>query len=182
QYQTEFTPYQERVDAPFNLSRETRWRLLNDSQQSVDFAGHLIGGCLDTISWLAGTAYGNVPGFVKRSGDTGVIMYLENADMNPCSLVRCLRSLRRHGWFDQLNGLLIGRNSGPEPEDKERLGYTDALRMVLGDLKYPILIDVDIGHRSPQMTLVNGAYAVVNFEESGGTLSQNVPKLNATTR
>ncbi len=172
-YEKAFIPYEKRVEAPFNLTEETRWRRLDGASDDVAFQGRLIGGCLDTIAWLAGTRYGDIPSFTQANGATGTILYLENAEMSPTGLVRCLLSLRRQGWFDGLAGLLIGRSAAPEPSSADNLGYTEALRSSLQGLPYPVLLDVDIGHRPPQFTLVNGARAEVNFTERGSYIRQH---------
>lgn len=170
-YQIHWTPFSEQPDAALNLTEQTRWQRLDGLSAPVSLQGRLIGGCLDTIAWLAGSRYGDVPGFVARAGDDGCILYLENCEMNPPGLVRALLSLRRQRWFDGLRGVLIGRNTGTVPDparDPDRLSDHDALRAVLGDLPCPVLFDVDIGHRQPQFTLINGAIAQVWFADGGG--------------
>ncbi len=42
-------------------------------------------------------------------------------------------------------------------------------------LPFPVLVDVDIGHRPPQLTLLNGLPAVVRFGEGGGSVAQVIP-------
>ncbi len=172
-YEKNFTPYEERVDAPFNLTEQTRWRRLDGASADIKFQGRLIGGCLDTIAWLAGTRYGDISSYTQGNGDTGTILFLENAEMSPAGLVRCLLSLRRQGWFDGLAGLLIGRSAAPDPSSPDRLGYAEALAACLQGLPYPVLVDVDIGHRPPQFTLVNGARADVVFTERGSSITQH---------
>jgi muramoyltetrapeptide carboxypeptidase LdcA involved in peptidoglycan recycling len=103
--------------------------------EPVEFRGRLIGGCLDTIAWLAGTKFGDIPAFVQQAGECGTILYLENVNMAPPGLVRALLALRRHRWFDSLSGLLIGRSTGPVPESPDGLSYTEALSATLGDLR-----------------------------------------------
>lgn len=174
-FQTTYTPYEEKIDAPFNLSSTTCWKRLDGIEEAVDFQGRLIGGCLDTISWLAGTRYGDIPSFISRFSADGTVLYLENAGMEPPRLVRCLQSLRRQGWFQGLSGILIGRNAGPEPNSTDRLRYLEAIQSTLGDLTCPVLIDVDIGHLPPQLTLINGAQAHIKFRGAGGNIAQSVP-------
>jgi len=84
--------------------------------------------------------------------------------MAPCELARALWGLRLNGWFDGLTGILLGRNSGPDTEDPERLSYRDALGSALGDRPCPVLVDVDIGHKPPQWLLINGALATVSVD------------------
>jgi muramoyltetrapeptide carboxypeptidase len=173
-FQKNWIPYEVQVDAPFNLTEPVLWKRLDGSLARLDIEGHLIGGCLDTIAWLAGTRYGDVPSFVRRASPRGAIIYLENVDMPPATLVRCLVSLRRHGWFVAISGVLLGRSAAAEPVDATHLTYAEALRMALADLPCPVLYDVDIGHYPPQFTLINGAFARVQFEDGAGSLTQEL--------
>lgn len=172
-FQTVYTPYESQIDAPFNLSSTTRWWRLDGVEEAIDFQGRLIGGCLDTIGWLAGTPFGDMPSFISRFSADGTVLYLENAAMEPPRLVRCLQSLRRKGWFQGLSGILMGRNAAPEPNDANRLKYLEAIRSILSDLTCPVLMDIDIGHLPPQLTLINGAYAQIRFYEAGGSILQS---------
>jgi len=160
-------------DAPFALTEATHWKQLNGSAAPVRFSGRLIGGCLDIIAWLAGSRFGDVPGFVQRHRSDGSILYLENAEMHPPGLLRALLALRRSGWFDEVAGVLIGRSAGPNPSAPDRLSYTDALTAALADLHCPVLFDVDIGHLPPQFTLINGALAEVRFADGRGSIVQH---------
>jgi len=176
-YQTDFIPFTVRFDTPFNPTKRTLWKRLDGSTDPASFSGHLIGGCLDTVAWLAGTRFGDVPAFVRECGDEGVVLFLENVEMSPTGLVRALLSLKRHGWFDGLAGLMIGRSAGPQPESENGLQYAEALVTVLSDTGAPVLYDVDIGHHPPQVTLINGAFAQVNFAGGKGSVVQARAKL-----
>lgn len=171
-FQKEWIPYSVRVDAPWNLTERTEWRRLDGSAEQASFRGRLIGGCLDTIGWLAGTKFGDIPSYVDRNRGDGVILYLENVEMAPPGLVRALLALKRHGWFDSLAGLLIGRNAGPAPQSSDNLSYPEALVAALGKPDFPVIYDVDIGHQPPQFTLINGAIAEVNFADGKGSITQ----------
>lgn len=104
----------------------------------------------------------------------GVILYFENSEYHPCELVRSLNSLKMHGWFNQLTGIMIGRSAAAEVENPNQLNYLDALKTALSHLTIPILYDVDIGHVPPQISLINGALATVHFYENGGSITQNI--------
>lgn len=171
-FQKQYIDFAVQVDAPWNLTEPTVWKRLDGSMEPVDFRGRLIGGCLDTIAWLAGTRFGDIPAFVRQAGECGTILYLENVNMAPPGLVRALLALRRHRWFDSLSGLLIGRSTGPVPESPDSLSYTEALSATLGDLRYPVLYDVDVGHQPPQFTLINGAIGHVQYQAGSGSVTQ----------
>jgi len=173
-YQEKGISFADKVDAPFNLTEPTEWKRLDDANLPITVSGRLIGGCLDTIAWLAGSKYGNVPRFIQESGESGAILYLENVELAPPALVRALLALRRNGWFDGLSGLLLGRSACPVPDQPGGLSYVEALHACLDGFRYPVIYDVDIGHKPPQFTLINGAYARVTFDAGKGTVEQSI--------
>ncbi|MCT9622025.1 S66 peptidase family protein [Curtobacterium sp. C2H10] len=148
----------------------TRWRAL-DGASEVAIRGRLIGGCLETVSLLAGTPYGDVPGFARRDAPEGTIVYLEVAESNAVTALRMLTSLRLAGWFDDANGVLIGRTEGAAVP---QLDQDEAVRHALGDLGIPVVLDFDTGHQPPQMPLVNGALADVVLDGPVGSITQRL--------
>jgi muramoyltetrapeptide carboxypeptidase len=161
-------------DTTYQLTEPTVWRALNRSGE-VTMQGRLVGGCLDTLMFLADTPFGDVPGFVRAAGGDGAILFLENAELSPHGWVRALHRLRWAGWLDGLAGVLIGRSAAPDTSAAGRLRYAQALECTLADLPCPVLADVDIGHRPPQMMLVTGALAEVDWSAgSGGTVRQRL--------
>ncbi|ARJ03862.1 hypothetical protein GCM10010988_25270 [Cnuibacter physcomitrellae] len=161
-------------DEPLDRDRAydtpTRWRAL-DGTDDVAMRGRLIGGCLETVSLLAGTPYGDVPGFARRYAPEGTIVYLEAAESGSIAVLRMLTSLRLAGWFDDANGILIGRTEGAAVPE---LSQEDAVRRALGDLDLPVILDVDTGHQPPQLPLVNGALAEVRLDGAAGTIVQHL--------
>jgi len=85
-----------------------------------------------------------------------------------------LEHLRQLGYriVEGLAGLLIGRSTGASPVSPSSLSYPEALAAVLGDLRCPVLYDVDVGHQPPQFTLINGAVADVQFAAGQGSIAQ----------
>lgn len=157
-----------------NLTEPTRWQRLDHSDKPLTVQGRLIGGCIDTLSRIAGTQYGNVPGFIRESGDDGVILYLENVQLAPLELLRAFKSLEYHGWFAGISGLLVGRNSGPDATSPLDLNYQDVLHEVFGNMPHATLYDVDVGHKAPQICLVNRAQAQVEFSGGGGSVTMEL--------
>jgi muramoyltetrapeptide carboxypeptidase len=113
-----------------------------------------------------------VPGLIRRSGPEGVIFYFENAEMRPTEFARALASLRMNGWFDALTGVLVGRSTALDAGNPDELSYRDVLDTHLGDVGCPVLWDVDLGHRPPQLTLINGAIAEVHSARGTGVVTQ----------
>jgi muramoyltetrapeptide carboxypeptidase len=177
-YQVHWIPFETDAAAPWNQTEPTRWRRLDGrDEEALMLRGRLIGGCLDTISRLAGTPFGDVPAFVREHRPEGVLLYLENCELNPCEMLRSLVSLRLHGWFEGLAGALLGRTAAPEVTDPSRLCHAEAVRDALGDLPCPVLLDLDIGHRQPQLTLVNGARGELHYQAGTGRLAQTWEQL-----
>ncbi len=171
-YQVKWGDFVKTPDVALDLTETTQWKRLDGSSEPLTMRGRLIGGCIDTVSFLAGSSYGDVPGFIERSGEDGTILYLENADQDPGAMVRTLLSLERHGWFQGLTGLAFGRSAAPPETNPSYLDYVGALQSVLGDAPFPVLYDVDIGHMPPQLTLINGALAEWEFDSGRGKVSQ----------
>ncbi|PIJ42262.1 S66 peptidase family protein [Serratia sp. OPWLW2] len=161
-------------EAGFNLANNTEWKILDGVTSSISFNGYLIGGCLEIISRLAGTPFGNIRVFTEQHIEEGVILYFENVEMAPCEMTRALISLRLQGWFENLKGILVGRSSAPDVSDNTKHNYLDALKASLGDLSIPVLYDVDIGHIPPQISIVNGAQATITFTEGSGSITQQL--------
>ncbi len=160
----------EALDRDGAYDTPTRWRAL-DGASEVAIRGRLIGGCLETVSLLAGTPYGDVPGFARQYAPEGTIVYLEVAESNAVSALRMLTALRLAGWFDDANGLLIGRTEGAAVP---RLDQDEAVRRALGDLGIPVVLDFDTGHQPPQLPLVNGALADVVLDGPVGSITQRL--------
>ena len=171
-YQEQESDWLTQPKAGLNLTQPTQWKCLDGKNDSIDFSGRLIGGCLETISRLAGTKFANLPQFYQQHEKDGVILYFESSELKPCELTRTLLSLKMHGWFDHISGLLIGRNMATGITDPTQQTAFDALHSVLSDLNIPVLYDVDIGHVPPQLSLVNGAIAHIEFNQSGSTIHQ----------
>ena len=173
-WQSQWTDFAVVPDVTYALTEPTQWSCLNRPvDPPLHFRGRLVGGCIDTLMHLAGSAFGNVPEFVQRCGAEGAILYLGNAGLSPTELVRALHRFRWAGWFDGLAGLLIGRSAAPDTTGADELRYAHALQRELGGMLCPVLVDVDIGHLPPQLMLVNGALADVDWSEAdGGRLTQ----------
>jgi muramoyltetrapeptide carboxypeptidase len=162
--------------AAFQLTEPTLWRCLNRApDDAVQFGGRLIGGCLNTLAHIAGTAHGDVRAFIESCGADGAVLYLENAELSPTGFVHAMHRLRWSGWLQGLAGVLVGRSAAPDTTAAHQLRYHEALRSTLGELPCPVLVDMDIGHRPPQFTLINGALATVSWStQHGGHMAQQL--------
>jgi muramoyltetrapeptide carboxypeptidase len=138
------------------LDRHGPWSVLGGGD--ADFSGRLVGGCLEVVSPLAGTPYGDVPEFGRAHAGDGVVVYLEACESNPYDVARMLHGLRLAGWFEHATGVLIGRTPAPDADDLTQHG---AVEDALGMLDIPVVLDLEIGHLQPFLPLVSGALARV---------------------
>jgi muramoyltetrapeptide carboxypeptidase len=133
-----------------------------------------MGGCLDTIGNLVGTPYGDMAHFADTFRQDGIIVYLENCELSPCAMTRALWQMRMANWFDGVNGVVFGRSAAEGPSDANSLSYLEALEHCMKDLNIPIVYDADLGHKPPNLTLINGAMAELSVANKKATLKQTL--------
>ena len=147
------------------------WQLLDPARGPLRARGRLIGGCIETVSILAGTPYGDLRAFAREHAPEGLLLYLEASEDGALDIARHLWRMRLAGWFEDAQAVLVGRTAAPDAD-----GFTqrDAVRSALGDLDLPVVLDVDCGHVPPHLALVNGAVAEVVVDGDAQTVSQTL--------
>ncbi|WP_067064155.1 S66 family peptidase [Roseateles chitosanitabidus] len=137
--------------------------------------GRLIGGCLDALSRLAGTPFGDMAVFRGRLAGERPIVFFEIAELPPFEVARALRGLRLAGWFEEVAGVVFGRSAvAPEIASGGDFTELDAIQRALGDLPCPVLLDLDIGHVAPQWSIVQGARSRLDVREGQVALIQQL--------
>ena len=132
--------------------------------------GSLVGGCLDTLQLTMGSKFLSL-GNLRNSGSN--IVFLENAELSTMQYKRALLSLKLKGVFSNCSCILIGRNKFEYLNNSlgnEEKTLTDAL----ADLNIPVIGNLDIGHVSPNFSLVNGAQAEISFVKNKIILKQTI--------
>jgi len=142
-----------------------------DGSAAVDVSGRLIGGCIETVRHLAGTAWGDVAGFGREQAGDGLIVYVESAGDDAFSVCRSLHGMRLAGFFDAAAAVLVGRTAAP---DSGSLTQKEAVLDALGCLGVPIIADVECGHVPPYLPIVNGAVGRVQFSREHRSLTQTL--------
>lgn len=154
------------------LEKPVSWRNLsggiNKTTDKIELTGRLLGGCLDSLLNLAGTRFDKTVSFTKKYEEDGILWYLESFSLTSEALTRGLWQLKEAGWFATAKGFIFGRPAFFE--DFSGITYEEAVLSVLGELNVPIILEADIGHKAPQMTMVNGALADIYSENGKGTL------------
>ncbi|KXH49386.1 LD-carboxypeptidase [Colletotrichum salicis] len=178
------------VVPPYFLSPQTRtsttprtllpsppWTWLRRASRTE---GRLFGGCLTVVARIQGIAP------ISPSWK-GKIMFLESAtaeaDMtkgNPISRIRsAFADLAARGVFDEIAGLVVGRAYGYKTE-RERAEYAAVIQGLLckgrlgASTSFPILMNVDVGHTAPIVTLPMDALAVLDSEKDEFSITEAV--------
>lgn len=154
----------------FHLTEDTNWKTILNGNVSI--TGRLLGGCIDVIRHLIGTPFGNVQEFRKKHcNNDPFIWYFENCELTTTDLRRSLVQMKLAGWFENCSGILFGRSAANHPVNE----YTaeDVYTELANELQIPIIYDVDCGHRPPQITFINGAFAEVEVEDGKGVITQH---------
>jgi len=153
-------------DEGYNLDSPILWENVNSEDVSV--TGRMIGGCIDVISELFGTRFDKTKDFIQKYKEDGIIWYFDNCEMTSEQLIRTLWRFEDNGWFENTKGIVFGR-SGLEAS-YYNISFKEAVLRVLGDLNIPIIINADIGHVSPRMTIINGALCNVISKNGKGQI------------
>lgn len=166
---TGFDPWEDDpTPTEFTLDTPGTWQLLDPGMGDVQVSGRLIGGCIETVSVLAGTPYGDLPTFAAEHAAEGLIVYVEASGDAAPNIARDLWRLRLAGWFDRANAVLVGRTRAPGGAG---FSQVDAVCSALAGINIPVVLDVDCGHVPPHLALVNGALAHL-------TMTSGVKKLD----
>lgn len=145
------------------------WTRLDGGTGDLDVTGRLVGGCIDTLSDVVGSPYGDVPAFARAHAPEGLLVYVEAADEDALTVCRRLHGMRLAGFFDDAIAVLVGRTRAP---DAPTMTQHDAVVDALGSLDVPIVADVECGHVQPFMLLVNGALGRLRWVGDERTLTQ----------
>ncbi|KAF6844167.1 carboxypeptidase [Colletotrichum musicola] len=161
-------PYFLTAMAPTNprpLFPSPAWKWLRPGRAE----GRLFGGCLTVVA--------RIQGIPRITPDwKGRILFLESAmaesDLskgNPLGKVRqAVADIAAHGVFDEIAGLVIGRPYDYVSE-RAREEYAAVFKGLLcrgrlAEHQFPILINVDIGHTAPMVTLPMDSLALLDSD------------------
>lgn len=157
----------------YNLTETVKWKTLDDN--SVTVKGRIIGGCLDVISLLAGTKYDGVKEFNEKYKEDGIIWYFDNCELSKEETIRVLWKFHELEYFKYTKGIIFGRfGTNTTCYDYDVKGCLQD--SVLNGLNIPIIYDADISHKSPCLTIINGALAEVYVANNKGTITFKLDK------
>jgi muramoyltetrapeptide carboxypeptidase LdcA involved in peptidoglycan recycling len=140
------------LERPRALTPSDGWTWLKGGEGE----GVLIGGCIESLQHLRGTAHW--PDW------TDAILFLETSEEkpSPAKVDGILLDYENMGVLERLRGMIVGRPKDYSSDEKAEL------REVLLDrtrrFRFPIISDMDFGHTAPQLTLPIGCRARIHGE------------------
>lgn len=151
----------------FNFTDKVVLKAANN-EENVEFAGRLLGGCLDVLVDISGTKYENVAGYAKKYEDDGILWFIESFDAVGERIIVNLWKLKELGWFENVKGFIFGRPCFYKSYSD--ITYEEAVMTALAELNVPVIFDADIGHKEPQWTMINGMKAKISCNSGKASL------------
>lgn len=138
------------------------------SNKEVDIEGRIIGGCFEVIQNHLGTSFDYSKDFVERYKEDGIIWYFDIFACSPLDFYLGLLKMKYMGLFKYCKGVIVGRVGIPNIIDK-KFDYIKAANKALGSI--PHILEVDIGHTNPFITIINGSLAHIKCKRFKGEIS-----------
>lgn len=155
-------------DEEYALDTPVKWETIDNAEQ-LEFEGRIIGGCIDILTELFGTTFDKTQEFIEKYKNDGIIWYFDNCELTCESLIRTLWKFKNKNWFKYIRGIIFGRSA--TDSSYYDISFREAVEYSLRDLNIPIIINADIGHVSPRMTIINGAIANVKYNKGKGKIN-----------
>lgn len=117
-------------------------------------SGRLIGGNLGVLSPLIRSSY-----FPSNKIMNGAVLFWEVDNVDYFMLEKWLYQLKYAGILDQIGGMIIGKLVDLKKMTWEGMKYPTPKKLVLDllkDYKFPILANVDFGHKSINLPMPIG--------------------------
>ncbi|PRB69311.1 S66 peptidase family protein [Arthrobacter sp. MYb213] len=146
------------------------WERFDMAVGPVDVRGRLIGGCIETLVNLAGTAFLDSSRMLNSVEESSIV-YVEASGVEATTICRQLHGMRLAGFFNDAQAILVGRTGAP---NSSSLTQREAVLDALGMLGIPIIGNVECGHVPPQLPIVNGAKGHLVFAETEQYLEQEL--------
>lgn len=149
------------------LDTEVAWKTPNGA---VDESGRFIGGCLDCLCNLVGTSVDRTAEFVRKYSEEGFIWYFDIFSLTAENTYRALWQMKEAGWFAHVRAIIVGRIRFPGTTLS--MSYQEGFQRLFGEL--PLIMEADIGHVKPAMTLINGGLGRVKASDGVGEIQINI--------
>ncbi len=151
--------YDQKFDTPVS------WETPNGA---VETKGRMIGGCIDALRDIVGTPLDGVPEFIERYKEDGIIWFFDDYALSSEDFYHTLFQMKLCGWFKYTAGVILGRVLFPKTSTP--VNYKAALRKIFGN-RMPLIMEADIGHTDPAMSMIVGGYAIIKAGNGTGSIT-----------
>ena len=142
-----------------NLIRQHNFRNTNYSLNGdFESSGIIIGGCLEVLKNLIGTKYDNTKNFIEKYKDHRIIWYFDIYNSSSIDTYMTMLQFRDSDYFKYTDTIIVSKVLLPNEED---LTYKEAFKRAFPGKN--IIMEADIGHIKPVMTIINGSYVNIKF-------------------
>ncbi len=150
----------EDLKRPRKMKENKGWMWLKHGKAE----GSILGGCITSMIHLRGTEYW--PDF------SGSILFLETPESGDDftkgekveNIDSYLTDLELSGVFKNIRGMIVGRFFGYSEQEKKEV--IKIIKERTADYRFPILINVDIGHSDPMVTVPLGVKVKIDSSEN----------------
>ncbi|HEX5553614.1 MAG TPA: LD-carboxypeptidase [Chitinophagaceae bacterium] len=126
-------------------------------------SGELIGGNLSLLACLSGT--------ISQPDTAGRLLFIEDIGEYRYAVDRMMFNLKRSGWLNNLQGLLVGGFTGSRETD-EPFGQTE-YEIIYDKVKeydYPVAFGFPAGHQKENYTLKMGTPCTMKISDEKGVV------------
>lgn len=166
-YESSRTTYVNGSEA-YSLDKKVFWESLNNEKE-INLNGRIIGGCIDILSEIFGTKFDYTKEFLERYKSDGIIWYFDNCEFSSEGLIRILWKMKNMDYFKYCKCIIFGRSA--TESSYYNISFKEAVKHSLEELNIPIIINTDIGHVAPRMTIINGAIVNIKSKEGRGSIN-----------
>lgn len=127
-------------------------------------SGELVGGNLSILASLLGT-----PSDIDTRGK---ILFIEDVGEALYRIDRMIISLKRNGYFEHINGLIVGDFSNITPNEPEfGKSLEDIILEAVGDRDIPVLFNFPAGHLPKNNALIFGDKISLEVNQEGAIVN-----------
>ncbi len=126
--------------------------------------GTLFGGNLSVYASLLGSKYSKTP----RNG----ILLIEDIGEEPYRIDRMIYQLKIAGVFDRLKGLIVGRFTDYEEDNKMYGTLYESILMAVKEYDFPVCFGFPVGHTSTNLPIIMGGNATLTVNKENVLLKQ----------
>jgi len=142
-----------------NLLKQNNFRSTNYSiNGDFESNGIIIGGCLEVIKNLIGTKYDNTKNFIEKYKDQRIIWYFDIFNSTAHDVYITLLQFRDSDYFKYTDTIIVSKVLFP---NEELMTYKEAFDKAFHNKN--IIMEADIGHIKPVITIINGSYVNISF-------------------